>query len=274
MPYFGGMSSAQIINLALQDTRRGPNFAPQAELLFNAILRDLCLNYDLEVNKRFATINIDGTPSGPTPNNITLQVANVGNVQPPGTITVPPTTAVGFAAGMGPYALPFDYLRAASNGMQYSFNGAPFSMIERPISELFYLALNPTSPSNPTLWASRFYNASNNTQITFSELYVYPAPQQLYVVNLLYFCLQPDVVSPSSVNNYIWFPEHQYLRTELAARLMLDEDMHKQALEHLERYLQNEPDTELMATTIKLDPNQFRPRSSSYRLPPLKGRDL
>lgn len=267
MSYAGGMSSADIIRLALQDTRRGPNFAPQASLLFNTILRDLCLNYDLEVNKRFATVTLTGAPNGPSPNWVTAN-------QTSGEVTVPQGTAGGFASGIGPYALPADYLRTAQGGMTYSFNGVPYEPVECKIEQMFFLALNPASPSNPAQWATRFFTGTDPSNWSVPELYVYPPPDQQYTVNLLYYCIQSDIADPSATATYPWFPGHQYLRKELAAQLMCDRAMHEQALEHLEKYLQNEPDTEKMAITISLDPNQFRPRSSQFRLPPLKGRDL
>jgi hypothetical protein len=252
LAYPGGLTSQQIINLALQATRRGPNFAPQAAQKYILILRDLCFNQDLAINKTWISLTLD--PAAPGPAGLS-----------------------GFALGMGPNVLPTNYLRAADNGVNYSFNGSPYRMTETELEELFYLGLMPASPANPDMWATDFHNIPIPVPfggIQAATMYVYPPTQFPYQVNLQYYRLQDDPVNPANTPQIPWFPDHQYLIKELQAQLMDDEEMHMQAQKILNRYLQNEPDTERMAITMKLDPRQFRPRGSSGRLPPQKGMDL
>jgi hypothetical protein len=102
-----------------------------------------------------------------------------------------------------------------------------------------------------------------------AQIYPYPLPQQNIPAKLVYQSLPPDIASPSTSGVIPWFPNSLYLVTELASQLCMFTDdtrvdvLHKRAEDILGRELTMIEDDEGYAQTVKLDPNVFRPRSSS-----------
>lgn len=90
------LTAQQIVTLACQISKC-PGFTSQAGQKLNAILRDLCQNYDLELARL--------------------------------------TTTFAFTTSSGPYAMPADYLRSRKGMVFYMYNGIPYSMVPIDISE-------------------------------------------------------------------------------------------------------------------------------------------
>src|SRR5450432_2590617 len=98
------LTSSQLITLALQQARKsgslGSGFSPQAGQQLNLILNKLCFRYDLPANCASFSVTLAGNPAGPA-------------------------GWVGEQPGVGPYALPANYLRMAADEVVYSFQGSP-----------------------------------------------------------------------------------------------------------------------------------------------------
>ena len=91
------LQANQIVTLACQISKC-PGMISQAGSKLNAILQDLCQNYDLELARKTTTLTF-----------------NLGT--------------------SGPYALPADYLRSRKGMIFYTYNGIPYSLIPIDISE-------------------------------------------------------------------------------------------------------------------------------------------
>jgi len=90
------LQAQQLVSLATQ-AAGVPGFTSQAGQLLNAILSDLCQDYDLDVAKK--------------------------------------TTTIALGASSGPYALPSDYLRALRDDVFYTFDGVPYPLTNVDLAE-------------------------------------------------------------------------------------------------------------------------------------------
>jgi hypothetical protein len=244
------LTCAQIITLALQDSRKnvpfasGGGFSSQAGQLFQMILDDLCYKHDLKVNLASADIALTGIPT--------------------------PPNFIGSTPGVGPYPLPADYLRMDQDEVTYSVGGAPHKMINDDLSNIDLLGLLPTSASFPDIFATDFSSAP-------PSLFVWPPPIGLINVNIRYFRLQPSIPTPESAATVPWFPDQLYLKSRLTGELLKPGAAAKPFLEEsqllLNQFLKLEDDSEGRAIIMKMDERQF-PRGRNSRLPRTKSQDF
>jgi hypothetical protein len=231
------LTSAQLITLACQDARKvgslGTGFSPQAGQKLNLILNELCLLLDIPMNVAAATVKLTGAPAGPT-------------------------GWVGSMPGIGPYALPTNYLRMAQDEVVYNFHGAPQRMINVDLSEIDFLGMLPLNTNFPTEFATDI-----NTVIAsgFPSLYVWPPPQGAITLDFRYYCLQADIATPEMAATNPWMQLQTYLLARLTGELLEPDPradrFFQKAEKLLTRYQETVDDNEGRAMCIKLDPRNF-----------------
>lgn len=109
------LQAQQIVNLAAQ-IAGVPGFTSQAGQFLNAVLSDLCQQYDLDVAKKVTTITFNATS--------------------------------------GPYTLPSDYLRAIRNDVFFTYNGVKYSLIPIDLVEYDLLVQQAGMNSFPSMYAT------------------------------------------------------------------------------------------------------------------------
>lgn len=248
------LTTAQLVTLACQDARKagsnGTGFSPIAGQKLNLILNELCILYDLPRNTVPATVVLTGAPTGPT-------------------------GWVGEQPGIGPYALPSDYLRMASDEVIYNFNGSPQRMINVDLSEIDFSGMVSLNTNYPTMFATDINAVLGG--LGAPALYVWPAPQGSITINIRYFALQPDIANPETAGTSTpQFPLQSYLLARLSGELMEPDPradrLYAKAEKLLNAYLQTVDDNEGRAMIIKMDPRNFR--SGYDNLPRTKGIDF
>jgi len=221
------LQAQQIVSLAC-GIAKAPGYSVLAGQLLNAVLSELCENYDLEPAR--------------TQGTITLQPAGGG------------------ALGSGPYALPTTYLRMAKGGIFYYVNGEPYNLISIDLSEFDNLVQQPGISYYPEQFAT-----DNATQPV--SLYVWPPPGSSFVTTIRYYQQMPDITTPETSAAIPWFPNQNYLITRLAGEVMkLTNDDRCQtflgdgpagAQGILERWLKLQNDDDGRAKTVSLDRRKF-----------------
>jgi hypothetical protein len=250
------LTCAQIITLALQDSRKnvpfatGGGFSAQAGQLFQMILDDLCYKYDLKVNIAPGLIVLSGTPT--------------------------PTQFRGFTPGVGPYPLPADYLRMAQDEVFYASGGAPYKMVNAELADIDLVGLLPMTTRYPELFATDFSTVP-------PSLFVWPPPISVINLDIRYFKLQAAIVTlgnhnpPETSTIVPWFSDQMYLKSRLTGELLKPGAAAKPFLEEaatlLDQYLKLEDDSEGRAVIMKKDERQF-PRGRNSKLPRTKGVDF
>src|SRR5579883_892488 len=189
------LTSAQIITLACQ-TAKCPGFTSQAGQFLNAILSDLCQDFDLDVAR--ATFNFNFAT------NLVVNT-NFPNVQ----------------AGSGPYALPADYLRARKGDVMWFNQGVPYPLIPIDIDEFDVMVQTGGFQAYPYLWATDMAE-------TPPQAVVWPGAQGVFPVMVRYYSQMPDIGSgKTSSNNWAagavapelssvvpWFPNQRFRSEE------------------------------------------------------------
>ena len=225
------LSAANIVTLATQ-AAKCPGYTTQAGQFLNDILRDLCQSYDFDVAKSVYTFSFNS----------------------------------GAGTNFGPYALPMDWLRGANDGVFYTIQSVPYTMIN--VSNEQYdtyvrLAGLTAFPSNYTVYVG------NIDQAIASNMFVWVAPSGAFPVTARYYRLMPDIATPSSSSSVPWFPNQDYLIKKLTARLMeitADERMplmNQAADAILQKYLKLKDDNEGRVYTVELDKRVFGKRFSA-----------
>jgi hypothetical protein len=209
--------------------------------ILNDILRDLAETYDLEVARKTTTITL--TPS----------------------------------LGSGPYPLPADYLRIAANEAIYMVFGTPYSMINIDLQEFDSLVQQAGISNYPEMFAT---DTSNDAVNKFGApvMYVWPPSGGVYIPQIRYWSLPPDIIAPETSTQIPWFPNTLYLVTRLTGEMMQvaddpradtflgDGDSGAQGI--LRRYLALQTDDESRAKRVILDRRMFG--RSFNRLPQTK----
>jgi hypothetical protein len=176
------LTAAQIVSLACQEAKC-PAFTSQAGQLLNAVLQDLCQNYDLNA------------ALGTNPFSFNSATGN----------------------GSGPYTLPADYLRTqvidGKDEIFFTISGVPYPLIQRTKAEYDWLVQTAGFQSYP------YYYATDLSQ-TPAQLFVWPPASGSYPVTHRYYKLMPDIVSPESSAVVPWFTNTQIIIRSLAGRLM------------------------------------------------------
>lgn len=224
-------TSAQIVTLATQ-IAKVPGFTSQAGQFLNKILEDLCLNYDLEVARSVATFNFTGS-MGPYPLN--------------------PTTGI--------------YLRARKGMVFYTFSGVPYFPNPVDLSE-FDALVNIQNNDFPRVFAT---DMAPLTSYGTPTMFFWPPPSLTVPVTVRCYVLMPDIATPETSNVVPWFPNQNYLITELAGRLcqLAGDDRWEAFLSDneeahpggskvlLRRYLQMKDDPEGKTDFVSLDRRRF-----------------
>jgi len=240
------LSAAQIINLALQ-TAKAPAFTAQAGQWLNAVLQELCQDYDLDVSKGTYVFNMNpgiGTS------------AIYPNIQP----------------GGGPYPLPTDFLRMVDDkDAVWYLNGVPYPMIPCDLSEYDNFVQQAGMQSYPYIFATDMSQSPPN-------LVVWPPASGSYQTLIRYRRQMPDIATPETSSTVPWFPNQQYLLVRLAGEIMriTDDDRWQTFLGDgefgaqgiLRRYLIMKDDSTDRAKSVQLDRRQFN--SSWSKLPNTK----
>lgn len=227
------LTAQQIVSLSTQ-IAKVPGMVIQAGQFLNAILNDLCRNYDLDVAQGVNVFSFNSV---------------AGN-------------------GSGPYALPANYLRTrvidGKDDIFYTIDGVPYPMIQYTRAEYDWMVQTAGFQSYPVMYTTDLSVAPPN-------LYVWPPASGSYPVSQRYQKLMPDIVTPETSNDVPWFPVTQYLINELAGRLMqLSDDSRADGFlsdndeQHptgsgviLRKYLKNVSDREGAVKTVGLDRRRF-----------------
>lgn len=246
------LSGQQIVSLATQ-AAKCPGYTTQAQQFLNQILRDLCQQYDFDVNKK---------------------VFNFQFIQGQGQVGFGPGFGPGFVLqqtglnGFGPYPMPSDWLRAAKDEVFYTITNVPYTMIR--VSNAEYETF--ITLSGLTAYPSYYTIYVGNIDLGIvSNMFVWVAPGGSYPVTAYYYALQPDITDFTKIP---WFPSQKYLIKKLAADLMeLTNDdrmitFHGEADAILDSYMKMKDDQESFAKQVTLDRRLFGKRFST--LPPTK----
>jgi hypothetical protein len=222
------LSAAQIVTLACQEAKC-PAFISQAGQLLNAVLQDLCMNYDLDQCR--GTFNFQF-------NSVT-------------------------GRGSGPYTLPVDYLRTevidGKDNFYYVIDGVPYPLVQETLAEHNWQVQTAGFQSYPR-------NYSTNLDTTPGQLFVWPPSSGSYNTFLNYFRKMPDIATPEMSAAVPWFPNTQILIRSVAGRLMGLTDDNRQAaylgdgMDYplgagtlLNQWLKNAKDREGAVKTVGLD---------------------
>lgn len=237
------LTAAQIVSLATQ-AAKCPGMTDQAGKLLNAVLQDLCMDYDFDAAR--------------------------------GTITQALTSGL-----KGPYALPVDYLRMrqreGKTELYFVIDGVPYHPAQITYPELNALVYTAGLQNYPQVFATDMSVAVPGT--TGPNLYVWPPSNGAYTLLGGYQRQMPDIATPESSTAQPWFPNNNYLITRLAGELMkLTNDSRIESFlgdddraspngagTILRKYLQLKDDSEGTVKTVTLDPRRFRRNYNSLK---------
>jgi hypothetical protein len=225
---------------ALQIAKCTSGMLPQAGQILNEVLTELAQTYDLQTNITTTTITLTGN----TPNN-----------------------------GVGPYNLPTDYLRACSRDLTYYVSGVPRRLIQITLAQ-FDILINTLGvssyPGNYATDISQQAVLANGNPV----LYVYPPPLLVIPLQIRYFNLPLDIVTPETSSSIPWFPNSTYLIRRVAGELMAITgdpradtylgDGPQGCIGILRRWLNLQGDREDTASTIQLDARYFGAGGAAY----------
>lgn len=169
-------TAQQIVTLATQ-IARVPAMTSQAGQFLNVILDELCQTYNLDSARTSYTFNFSTS------------------------------------SGSGPYSMPADYLRMASDGIWYTINGVKYPMISVDLSEFDMMVQTAGNQSYPVYYAT-------DTATSPVSVYFWAPPSGAYPVTMRYFRQMPSITTPESSSTTPWFPNTNYLVTRLAGELM------------------------------------------------------
>ena len=241
------LQAQQIVALACQ-AAKAPGYTNQAGQFLNAMLSDLAQQYDLEVARKLGTVNL---VTGPAPTN---------------------GLAIGGAAtnqGSGPYALPSDYLRMASNEVFYFVYGVPYVMVNCDLAEFDAMVQQAGISNYPENFAT-----DDSAGLGLCTMMVWPPPGGSYIANIRYYSQPADISNPQGSATIPWFPHQTYLIKKLTANVMTitgdkrQSEYDRDADALLKGYLIMQKDDDGRAKTVGLDRRRFG--SAFNRLPQTK----
>jgi hypothetical protein len=210
-----------------------PGFTAKAGDHLNAILQELALTYDFDVNRETYSFNF---------------VADNGA-----------------GSGSGPYNLPTDFLRMeegeAGPEIFFTILGVPYPLAFRDRSEFDRLVMTAGLENYPSIFT---LDLSSVPSLGYGQLYVWMPASGAYPVTLRYFCMPADIPSPATSSVVPWFPVTTYLQNKLTARMceeVNDDDraarFDEKADVILEKYLPQANVNSVATHTVKLDPRRF-----------------
>ena len=176
------LQAQQIVSLACSEAKC-PGFTAQGGQYLNAVLQDLCQNWDLDAalgSFVFSFNSVTGT-------------------------------------GSGPYTLPSDFLRVqvkdGKDEFFYTINGVPYPLIQVTKAEYDWMVQTPGFASYP-------YNYATDLSQTPPQLFVWPPASGAYACVMRYYKLMPDITTPETSTAVPWFLNTQILIRGVAGRLM------------------------------------------------------
>jgi hypothetical protein len=240
------LQAQQIITLSCQ-IAKCPAFLSQAGQYLNAVLSDLCQDYDFDVAKKIASITLSAVSS----------------------TFYGPSTWQG--TGVGPFVLPSDYLRACDEkSVFYTVNSVPYHLVPVDLTEFDELVQQAGINNFPTTYATDV-SAAAVAVLGGPALYAWPPPNGSYATTIRYFSQMPDIATPQLSASVPWFPNDNYLITRLAAELMkiVDDTRADKFLgtanDILTKYLKLKDDSSSRAQTVKLDRRRFGNSEATLR---------
>src|SRR5580698_6214815 len=172
------LTAAQICSTA-QQIARLPGFATQAGQLLNAILSDLCQNYDFDLARQSYAFTFQ-------PGQINFQSQAYQN-------------------------LPANYLRGIRNGSYYIISGVPYPMIPCDLVEEYNMLVQQSNLSNfPVYWATDMSLTGVSNSVSGSGGALVPValfwevPSGAYQAFIYYFSQMPDISNPSASAAIPW----------------------------------------------------------------------
>jgi hypothetical protein len=239
------LTYAQVTTLALQNAKV-PAFTAQANLLFQQILEELNLDYDLDLCR--GVINFNFNPG--------VTSANYPNYLP----------------GAGPYNLPADFLRFEKDEAIWYLNGVPYPMVSIDLAEYDRLV----QQSNVSSYPSEFATDIMLQNATVPVMFVYPPPSGAFAFQGRYKRLMPTSTMAATDTSIPWFPNSNYLVRRLTGELcvLAGDDRASDMLGEspsgaqgiLRRYLQLANDDEGRAQRITLDRRRFGSQFSNLAI--------
>lgn len=232
------LTASQIVSQACIDAK-APGMTSIGAIKLNAILQELCQDYDLADARALGSYTLNQSSTG------------------------------GNNTGTGPYTLPADYLRTQNGFHFYSVNFQPYQMTPIDLWEYQLLVQQPGFNDFPRNFTVDMSSAPPNGAA--AVVFVWPPPSISVPVQFYYFRQMPDIVSPATSNVIPWFRNQKYLLTRLtgemfqttdderAASFLTDkEEINPQgAGVLLRRFLTMKDDPEGRAKTVALDRRRF-----------------
>ncbi len=161
------------------------------------------------------------------------------------------------------YALPSDYLRGRE--VFYNISGEPVTVNEIPLEDYDKLFVGSGVASYPESWAT-------DMSTTPPTIYFWPPPEQPVQLTIRYQPQTVDIASPESSSTIPWFPNQRVLLKDLCVDLLMlgddtarKQDLEREVMERMRKYLVMDDDKEGYAQTVKLDARRFRPSYNSAR---------
>lgn len=226
----GVLQAQQIVTLSCQ-IAKAPGFISQAGQLLNAILSELCQDYDFEIIRKTYNFNFSTSASGN-----------------------------GYAPGSGPTVMPADLVRVYRNGSFYQISQVPYPLIGVKQEEFDRFVQQPGLQSYPYM----FYVDVSTAP---AGLYVWPPASGAYPATVRYQPQMADIATPETSATIPWFPNTNYLMTRLAGELMkiTNDDRWQAYLGEgsegakgiLSSYLKMKDDPETAVKTVTLDRRRF-----------------
>lgn len=136
-----GLTAAQIVTLATQ-VAKVPGMTSQAGQLLNAILAELCQNYDFELGST--------------------------------------AYAFSFTGVSGPYAMPADYLRMKKDTFLYTIDGVPYVLPQVDYPQYLAMIQTPGFQSYPTCFATDASTTPINLYVWPPPSGAYPVTMEYY----------------------------------------------------------------------------------------------
>lgn len=241
------LTAAQIVTRACA-VARTPGWTSQAGQYLNAVLQELCQTYDFDLA--------------------------VGNTSFNFNLSVTSATYPDFIAGMGPYNLPTDYLRADPEGVYFYQQGVKYDLISLDFSEFAALVATTGLQNYPTVYATDMSQSP-------PALFVWMPPSGAFPVVVRYRRQMPDIATPETNATVPWFPFDNYLITRVAGELMKEADDDRcqaylgdtagGAEGMLRKYLNLKDDNSTRAKRVTLDRRRFGPSFAALKNTKLVG---
>lgn len=179
------LTAAQIVEIATL-TAKCPGYTTYAGQLLNAILTELCQDYDFDTITKTYTFTFDTS-----------------------------TIYQQYIAGCGPNYMPSDFLRAKNREVIFYIQGVRYVLII--LSQAEFDALVQTAGFN-SYPVNGFINVGNG--LATPALFVWPPASGAYTATVVYYPKVADIATPESSSDIPWFPNQTYLIRRLAGELM------------------------------------------------------